>query len=213
MMMTTNRDNVLVKLEKYGADYIRLKTYSRKFGRNGWGFLINCEKIAKAINEGQDEYLERDGHDFLSMRKVDDLIWVATLYDAKGCDEEFTMRRIEFTIPETDLKMLLLGYESEICRLYKKPVAKSRIVLSDQVRANEFVDKLFKRAFCKCMRDSFYWGSDVEIGVYLDGWHDFYFTEHRMNGKGIVGGIVHHTTAIRGNDGKKHPRVIYSIHT
>lgn len=213
MMMTTNRDNILVKLEKYSPEFLRLKTYSRRFGSSGWGFLISCEKISKAIVENQEEYIERDGYNFLSMRKRDDVTWAANLFYAVDCGEEFTMRRIEFTIPETDLKMLLLGYESEISRLYKKPVAKSRIVLSDQVRANEFVDKLFKRAFCKCMRDNFYWGSDVEISVYLDGWHDFYFTEHRMNGKGIVGGIVHHVTTIRGNDRKVHPRVIYSIHT
>lgn len=207
-------NNVLIKLERYDSEYLRLKLYDRRHGSTGWGFLIDRDKLAKAINEHQDTYLDYDGYDFLIMSRINDLNWKVTLQHCKrGDPDDLRGFRMTVEIPEGDFKVLMLGYDYEIRRLHANESRSSRIVLSDRAMKHIPKDPNEKRAFIKALRDYFKWGVDSEIKLYPDGEQEFYF-EETINGKrGICGGLVKSSKKVYGKDAWWHAGCSYSIHT
>lgn len=210
--MIMNHDNILVTLEKYDADYLRLKVYDRKHKSSGWGFLINQEKLAKAINEEATSYIERDSYSFLSMYK-DDRTWCATLTTLKGDPDDLKGYNTIIRINESDFKVLMLGYETIIRWVQHPHVGKSSIKFRGKLPEDIMNKSIVRRAFVKALKNSFHWGRESRINIYRDGTNSFFFAETKGEKRGICGGLVRSTRTVIGKDGNAYQSVYYGVHT
>lgn len=205
-------NNILVKLERYGTDYLRLKVYDRVHGSSGWGFLIDQEKLAKALNEQAESIIEQDGYNYLSMRKVDN-VWVATLTVLEGDSDMLRGYRTTINIPEADFKLLLLKYETDIRWVHRPHNSASKIKYRGKLPAEILKNGIIRRAFVNGLKNSFRWGSASTINIYPEGDGSFFFAE-TINGKrALCGGLIRHTRRVRGKDGNAYEAVCYNVHT
>jgi hypothetical protein len=205
-------NNIMVKLENFDHQYIRLKTYSRKNGRT-WGFLIDKNKLSKFINENTGEsYLERDGLNIITINDISEHFSVRIDWLSPGIGNAIHGYAELFEIPKTAVKLLLLNYIQEHKILYttgRKPVKiENRAARSlREIQKNKYK----KRALCKALRDNFKYNGDT-IRFYNDG-ESLYF-EDFFNGRCVMnGGLILHQYNARNRAGDHFPAFRYSVHT
>lgn len=205
-------NNILVKLENFDYQYLRIKTFSRKNGRT-WGFLINKNKLSKFINENTGEsYLERDGLNHITINDVPEYFSVRIDWLSPGIDNTIHGYVESFEIPKTAIKLLLLNYIQEhkiLCATARKPVKIENHAARSlrEIQKNKYK----KRALCKALRDNFKYNGDT-IRFYNDG-ESLYF-EDFYNGKRVMnGGLILHKYTTIGKDLAHYPSFRYSVHT
>lgn len=201
-------NSILVKMWR-SDDLIAITTVDRAHGKHG-RFLIIADRFEEWLkNPDGSHFMDIDCGDVLeicrdSARKeyCFKLMWLNT-YDNDN------VRGIQqlFSIPEDKIWD---GVRTNLTHLYAKVAGHVKIevfpgaavIIRDICKNN-----VWKRAFCKAMRDNFHYGYGV-LELFKDCGMDFGFFHDRLRG-----GLVIHTTDIEGKDGKTYPKTYYSVHT
>lgn len=207
--MYTFDDAILVKLLP-STTYIRVKTIDRTHGKNGYFYLDTASLIKWRNGDMEDWFLDLDSPSFVQMYRVEGHGYkmVITWLKGIGINNSVTGFRQYIDIPEKVLDKILCG-EDAVYLSYNDPL-KSNLVLmpSGQYRASVVCrDKLVKRALCKALRNNLRY-PDSSTFLYSDFGKDFSFETDTM-----YGGLVYSLGYVRGKDGKRYPRVKYSVHT
>ena len=199
---------ILLKAKSDGT-YIRLRAISREY-RYPHEFWLNRDALWKYICSKNNEFVARDGYNYICLRRCDNEILVTLTYISVYTGGQINGRQDEFLISR-------LGFETFICyanapgetyaTLNLNVSVKPKIIVKDThnlqlVAANP----VYRRKFAKFMRDAFQWNSTA-IELYDDFVpYSFFFREKRGDHYGMCGGVILH--------GQDDPvKAYYSIHT
>ncbi len=195
---------------KSDGDFIRLRAISREHRYPG-EFWLHRDRLWDFVRSDRGEYVERDGYNYICLRRVKDEIFVTLTYVNVYANNTISGRQEEFRIHRP-------GFESFVCvsnipgatlkALSLNPPARPKIVFERTENLHRVASNpIYRRKLAKFLRDAFLWRCDrIELSNDWDP-YSFFFTELFADGKtGICGGVILH--------GQDDPaKAYYSIHT
>ena len=202
-------NSILVKMWRSSDDCIAITTVDRAHGRHG-RFLIIADRFEEWLkNPDGSSFMDSDCGDVLiisldSARKeyCFKMLWLDTYgsNDVRGFQQLFSIPTVK----------IWDGVRARLVHLYQENSGRVEIEVmpgAANIVRNVCENKLWKRAFSKAMRDNFHYGYGV-LKLFKDWGMDFGFFHD-----GMRGGLVIHTTDIKGEDGNTYPKTYYGVHT
>lgn len=207
--------NIMVKLENYSENFLRIRTYDRIHGSK-WGFLVDRNRLSEHINNGfRFPYVECDGWNVIKISQVVSeffiqIDWLEHSYDANNSIHGYHQW---FNIPCALIVDILSGAIRSTKYLHKDVKKPTRIV-NHAIRTTRKCaeDKLARRALSKAMRDCFDYDGDT-VYLYDDGGYSFYFEDYANDTRCMNGGLILHERVRMCNDGARRGECYYSVHT
>lgn len=176
-------------------------------------FYMSTMRFASWLRQKPSEsFLDVDLAMFLQAYRIDDnKVFFRVSFTRISGDNTLSGYQLSFDVPVETLEQVLTGASARLLVDTVSRHEQARLHFSASAQAQIAVyakDQKKRRALSKALRDNFSYGRSSKITLYgdIDG---FYFVEE----DGICGGLVHHTSTVRGRDGKTHTAHSFSVHT